>query len=67
MYGRRAVVAQGVYGVGPQTASKILARMHDDDRAFLEDLFEAKLQYITTRPYWDERNRGGPATKTLYT
>jgi len=67
VYGRRAVVAQCVYGVGPQTASKILARMHDDDRAFLEDLFEAKLQYITTRPYWEERNRGGPATKTLYT
>ncbi len=67
VYGRRAVVAQRVYGVGPQTAAKILARMHDDDRAFLEDLFEAKLQYITTRPYWDERNRGGPAARTLYT
>jgi len=67
VYGRKAVVAQSVYGIGPQTASKILSKMHADENAFYEDLFEAKLRYITTRPYWDERNRGGPATKTLYT
>jgi ATP-dependent Lhr-like helicase len=52
-YGRRAVVAQCVYGIGPQTASRILARMHDDDKAFYKDLLEAKLRFITTRQYWD--------------
>ena len=66
VYGRKAVIAQSVYGVGPQTASKILARMHDDDKAFYEDLFEAKLRYITTRQFWDERPKNEPATKTLY-
>jgi len=64
VYGRKAVIAQSVYGIGPQTASKILAKMHDDEVTFYEDLFEAKLRYITTRPYWDERNRGGPVGKS---
>jgi len=52
-YGRRAVIAQCVYGIGPQTASRILARMHDDDKAFYKDLLEAKLRFITTRQFWD--------------
>ena len=52
-YGRRAVVAQCVYGIGPQTASRILARMHDDDKSFYKDLLEAKLKFITTRQFWD--------------
>ncbi|MBI3841372.1 MAG: DEAD/DEAH box helicase, partial [Thaumarchaeota archaeon] len=29
-YGKKAVVAQTVYGIGPQTASRILAEMRDD-------------------------------------
>jgi ATP-dependent Lhr-like helicase len=52
-YGRRAVVAQCVYGIGPQTASRILAKMHDDEKSFYKDLLEAKLKFITTRPFWD--------------
>jgi ATP-dependent Lhr-like helicase len=52
-YGRRAVIAQCVYGIGPQTASRILARMHDDDKSFYKDLLEAKLKFITTRQFWD--------------
>ena len=53
-YGRRAVVAQCVYGIGPQTAARILAKMHDDERSFYKDLLEAKLKFITTRPFWDK-------------
>ncbi len=52
-YGRKAVIAQCVYGIGPQTASRILARMHDDDKSFYKDLLEAKLKFITTRQFWD--------------
>ena len=54
-YGRRAVIAQCVYGVGPQTASRILAKMHNDEKSFYKELLEAKLQFITTRPFWDKR------------
>ena len=52
-YGRRAVVAQSVYGIGPQTASRVLSKMHESDEEFYKDLLEAKLQFITTRPYWN--------------
>src|SRR3989475_5323513 len=54
VYGRRAIYANSVYGVGPTTASKILAKMQDTEKEFLNDLFEAKLKYVTTRPYWNE-------------
>jgi ATP-dependent Lhr-like helicase len=53
-YGRRAIVAQCVYGVGPQTASRILAKMHDSDDEFYKDLLDAKLKFIVTRPFWDK-------------
>jgi ATP-dependent Lhr-like helicase len=52
-YGKRGVVAQSVYGVGPQTASRVLAKMHEHDQDFYKDLLEAKLQFIATRPYWN--------------
>jgi len=52
-YGRRAVIAQSVYGSGPQTASRVLSKMHESDDEFYKDLLEAKLQFITTRPYWN--------------
>jgi ATP-dependent Lhr-like helicase len=51
-YGKKAVVAQTVYGIGPQTASRILAEMHDDEEAFYGDLLEAKIRFVTTRQYW---------------
>jgi ATP-dependent Lhr-like helicase len=52
-YGKRAVIAQSVYGIGPQTASRVLSKMHENDDEFYKDLLEAKLQFITTRPYWN--------------
>jgi ATP-dependent Lhr-like helicase len=51
-YGRSAVVAQTVYGIGPQTASRILAEMRDDEEAFYRDLLEAKIRFVTTRQFW---------------
>jgi ATP-dependent Lhr-like helicase len=56
-YGRRAIIAQCVYGIGPQTASRILAKMHDTEEEFYRDLMEAKMSFITTRPYWDRPSR----------
>ncbi|MCA1814485.1 MAG: hypothetical protein LC624_11145, partial [Halobacteriales archaeon] len=53
VYGKRAVVALSVYGVGPQAAAKILAKMHRDEKQFYRDLYAAKLKYVTTRPFWD--------------
>ena len=51
-YGKKAVVAQTVYGIGPQTASRILAEMRDDEETFYRDLLEAKIRFVTTRQFW---------------
>ncbi|MDV3244227.1 MAG: DEAD/DEAH box helicase [Nitrososphaerales archaeon] len=51
-YGRKAVVAQTVYGIGPQTASRILAEMHEDEEKFYASLLEAKIRFVTTRQFW---------------
>ena len=53
-YGKKAVIALTVYGIGPQTASRILAEMHDDEEAFYRDLLEAKIRFVTTRQYWGD-------------
>jgi ATP-dependent Lhr-like helicase len=36
-YGRRAVIAQSVYGIGPQTASRVLSKMHESDEEFFTE------------------------------
>ncbi len=51
-YGRRGVIALSVYGIGPQTALRILSKMHYSEDELLKDLLEAKLQYIRTKPFW---------------
>jgi len=37
VYGKWAVCANSVYGVGPTTASKILAKIQDTEMEFLKD------------------------------
>jgi len=54
-YGRRAVEALMVRGVGPVTSYQVLSRMHGDEKEFYADLLKAKIQYMRTRQYWDEK------------
>lgn len=53
-YGKKAVIALSVYGIGPQTASRILAEMHEDEEAFYRALLEAKIKFITNRQFWSD-------------
>ncbi|MGI0091216.1 MAG: hypothetical protein ACREBS_05865, partial [Nitrososphaerales archaeon] len=52
-YGKKGIVAQSVYGIGPQTAARVLSKMHESDLEFYEDLLSAKLKFIETKKYWD--------------
>jgi len=52
-YGRKGAMALSVYGVGPQTASKILSKMQYDESELIRDLIQAKLKYVQTRRFWD--------------
>jgi ATP-dependent Lhr-like helicase len=52
VYGPKAVTALAARGVGPQTASRILAKFHKTEEDFLRDILEAERQYIRTKKYW---------------
>ena len=53
-YGKKAIIALEVKGVGPQTASRILGKMHPREDEFYMDLLKAKIQYLRTREYWED-------------
>jgi ATP-dependent Lhr-like helicase len=54
-YGRKALEALMVYGVGPVTSYQILSRMHRNEEEFYKDLLEAKIKYMKNRRYWDDQ------------
>jgi ATP-dependent Lhr-like helicase len=56
-YGKQAVRALQVKGVGAETASRILGKMHPKEDDFYLDLLKAKIQYLRTREYWDDREK----------
>lgn len=54
-YGKNAVLALEVKGVGPETASRILGKMHPKEDEFYMDLLKAKIQYLRTREFWKDK------------
>jgi ATP-dependent Lhr-like helicase len=54
-YGKKAVTALEVKGVGPETASRVLGKMHSKEEEFYMDLLKAKIQYLKTRQYWENK------------
>jgi ATP-dependent Lhr-like helicase len=54
-YGKKAIIALEVKGVGPETASRILGKMHPKDDDFFMDLLKAKILYLRTREFWKDR------------
>jgi len=52
-YGKKAITALEVKGVGPETAFRILGKMHVKEDQFYMDLLKAKIQYLKTREYWE--------------
>jgi ATP-dependent Lhr-like helicase len=58
-YGKKAITALEVKGIGPETASRILGKMHAREDEFYMDLLKAKIQYLRTREYWDAKERKG--------
>jgi ATP-dependent Lhr-like helicase len=52
IYGGKGAMALSVRGIGPQTASRILSKMHDDDDEFIADLVRASGRYEATKQYW---------------
>ena len=54
-YGKNAIRALEVKGVGPETASRILGKMHPSEDEFYLYLLKAKIQYLRTREFWENK------------
>jgi ATP-dependent Lhr-like helicase len=52
VYGNKAVLCLAAKGVGPQTASRILAKYHKSEEELMRDILEAERIYIRTKKYW---------------
>ena len=61
-HGKRAIIALTVHGVGPVTAYQVLSKMQKDEKEFYSDLLRAKIQFMRTRQYWDDREKKKAAT-----
>ncbi len=52
VYGRRAIKALAVRGIGPETALRILRGMYDSEKDFVKALLKAERQFIRTKRFW---------------
>ncbi len=52
-FGRKAVLVLSGYGVGVDTAARLL-RNYADDEGIFRQVYEAERQYVTTRGFWDD-------------
>jgi len=51
-FGKTALIVLSGYGVGADTASRILKNMVDEETLYRQ-IYEAERQYVTTRGFWD--------------
>ena len=51
-YGKRAIYALNTFGIGVNTAVKILSKFFKNDEDFLKELIEAEKRFVRTRLFW---------------
>jgi ATP-dependent Lhr-like helicase len=52
-FGRRALIVLAGYGIGADTAARILRNYVDDDEIY-RNIYEAERQYVMTRRFWND-------------
>jgi ATP-dependent Lhr-like helicase len=51
-YGKKAIYALNTYGIGAETAVRILSKPYRSDEEFFAELLEAEKRFIRTRRFW---------------
>ncbi len=52
-YGKDAIIVQAGRGLGPQTSSRVLAKMKDDRDDMMKDILEEERKFARTRRFWN--------------
>ena len=52
-YGNRAVIALSVYGIGVDTAARVLRMLRRDYKEFFVDVLEEQKKFIKNRKFWN--------------
>ncbi|MFH1221790.1 MAG: DEAD/DEAH box helicase [Candidatus Micrarchaeota archaeon] len=51
-YGKYALIALSVYGIGPKTAERVLSKLQKDENTFYLDLINAQKNFVKNKKYW---------------
>ncbi len=51
-YGKKAIYAMNTYGIGAETAARILSRYYRSEEEFFKALLDAEKNYVRTRKFW---------------
>ena len=53
-FGKKALTVLSGYGIGVETAARILRNYVDDENLY-KNIYDAERQYVTTRGFWNDR------------
>ncbi len=52
-YGGGAALVLAGRGIGPDTAARILSKMHSDEDSLIRDIMASEINYAKTKQFWD--------------